>query len=63
MALDDVVEVGTGSLPIGRQALHLHLLLLGEDVLLDEVVLGRHATHRVLLGERLSRLSAKGSHL
>lgn len=63
VALDDVVKVGPGSLPIGGQALHLHLLLLSEDVLLNEVVFVGHAAHRVLLRKRLSRLPAEGSHL
>ena len=38
-ALDDVIEVGTGSLPIGRQTVHFNLRLLGEDVSLNIVVL------------------------
>ena len=63
MTLDDIVEVGTGSLTVWLQVGQFHLSLLSEDVHLNEVIVARHATHGVLLGKRLSCLAAQGSHL
>ena len=54
-SLDDIVKIGSGSLPIRWQVLHLHSHLLSENVLLDVVVLVGHAAHGSLLSQ-LSRL-------
>jgi len=61
-SLDDVVEVGPGSLPIRRQVLHFHTHLLSKDVLLNVVVLIRHAAHGPL-GSQFSRLLTPHSPL
>ena len=41
-ALDDVIEISTGSLPIGRQIAHLNSSLLSEDILVHILVLLSH---------------------
>ena len=56
-ALDNVVEVGSGSFAIIWQIGKLHLHLLREDVLLNIVVFGGHTAHGSL-GPQLSRLLA-----
>ena len=43
--LDHIVKVGTGSLPIRRQVVHLDLGLLSEDVCLNVVVFALSTTH------------------
>lgn len=60
--LDHIVEVSSGSLPIGWQVAHFHLHLLSEDILLNVVVFGGHAAHRPLL-PKLSRLLATHTSL
>ena len=56
-SLDDIVEVGSGSLTIQGLVFNIHTHLLRKDVLLDVVVLVGHAAHRPLVSQ-LSRLLA-----
>jgi len=61
-ALDDVVKVSSGLLPILGKVLHLHLSLLREDVLLDVVILVRHIADGPLLCDGIGLLSSKCPH-
>lgn len=62
-ALNDVIQVGSGSLPIRRQVAHLDRGLLSKDILLDIVALGGGAgTHSLLSSELFRRLSTHCPH-